>query len=356
MESPCDPLEQHSYLPDELPKIIAPIQPKESKLESQPDDLLFMIIGALAPTHLFLNYTKEYQAYIANLHSLCLVSKRMDMFARPALYRDLRLYSNARVVRLSATLLAHPRLTSYVKSILFFPYRPLEKEPENRIGTIDLTPLRSLQDPDFAYWTSGRNGDKVWMPKITINELVYNLLFKILSRTPALEALYLRLHCIRRPDSNPGKCLDRLKADTQFRQQVDLQNRLLLDFCEGPSRPNLPNLKTVGVLGGEEYACKSLPFPFRPDPDSPEYREFIWLFRSFLGSPNLQEVCWAQLDRTTNGSTNFWDMPLLFEYRTRGVPLSHDSELNSHYLVFDLFRSRLTSNLSAKATGRCPEA
>ncbi|KAH8755707.1 hypothetical protein F5883DRAFT_686543 [Diaporthe sp. PMI_573] len=289
-------LEQYSYLPDDLPttnplpEIMAPFQPDRSKLELLPDELLVMIIEALVPTHFALKYTKDYQAHRDILHSLCLVSRRMDIFARPVLYRDLRLYSNARLVRLSGTLLICPRLTSHIKSILFFPHRSNIRKD---IATVDLRPLRHLQDSDFAYWTQGKNTAKVKMPENTRDELGYNLLFKILLQTPGLEALYLRLPEHGWPDSH---CLRRLKADDQFIDQLESQAQLYKDFCEEFSPIDLPMLKKVGVLGGE--------------PEWGPNVEFIPLFKSLFRSPDLHEVFWAQLD-PVHVPTDLWDFPLL---------------------------------------------
>lgn len=317
-KSPRHPFEQYSYLPDDLPtaehlhESMPPFQTDKSKLELLPDELLLLTVEALGPVGSVIKYTKDYQACRANLRSLCLVSKRMDVFARPVLYRDLRLYSYERAARLSATLLTSPTLTSYVKSILFSPPQRFRDRPEHIIRLVDLRPLRFLQDPDIAYWTRGGTEDKVRMSQCTVEELIYNLIFKVLSRTPALEALYLKLH------SDGGRpiaeCLRRLGVDDQFMQQVDLQRRLLVDFCKGSSRPNLPNLKTVGVLGTEGTWSG--------------YRLFVELFRSFFRSPNLQEVHWAQLDHVTHGPTDLWVAPLEANwYQTYSYPRTHDSEL-----------------------------
>lgn len=172
---------------------------------------------------------------------------------------------------------------------MFFPYREWELKD---IRAIDLRPLRSLQYPDLAYWTKVRTEAKVEMPETTRTELVYNLLVKVLSWTPALEALYLRLRGRQR--LNPS-CLRRLNADNQFIEQLDLQAQLFDDFCEGLSLPELPNLKTIGLLGGE--------------PEWEPCCDLIDLFQSLFGSPDLHEVVWAQLD-PSHDPTPIWQYPL----------------------------------------------
>lgn len=288
---------------------MAPFQPDKNKLQMLPDELLLLTVEALAPAGSVLKYTKDYKASRASLRSLCLVSKRMDGFARPVLYRDVRLYSYARAVRLSSTLLTYPMLTSHVKSILFSPPQPYQERPQDQVSILDLRHLGFLQDPDIEYWTEAI----VRMPQCTMEELVYNLVFKVLSRTTALEALYLKLHSEDGHYNSEG--LRRLGGDAEYMQQVDLQRRLLVDFCEGSSRPNLPNLKTVGVLGGIESSWSS-------------YYTFTELFQSLFKSPNLQEVHWAQLDHAMHGTTMLWISPFEADwYEDRPEPSTHHSEL-----------------------------
>ncbi|KAG8160897.1 hypothetical protein KVR01_009161 [Diaporthe batatas] len=270
---------------------IAAFPPGESLLELLPSEIHLEVFKHLAPAHFTLKYTKDHQAHRAALRNLCLVSKKMDALARGELYSDLRMYSIDRAIRIFAMLLTNPQLTGHVKSILLFPsQKPTRKDSL----FVDLTPLRSLNDPDFAYWTTGGDLARVEMPAITGDKMVYNLLYKTLSRTPALQAVYIRL-----PGDYPHGYAPH--ADQRVtRGSLDLSKQLdglRLDT----SISKLPRLKTVGILGGGSVLRKSLVF-----------EDLIRVFQSLLRSPNLVEVSWVGLTRDPSWmTTKFWDAPLL---------------------------------------------
>lgn len=218
------------------------VQPGESMLESLPNELLAMAVAQLAPADSSLENTEAYKANKANLRNLCLVSKELEAVARPALYRDVRLYKNITVVRLYAALCANTTLARHVKSVLL----NIPKDPRHGdIGTIDMTPLRPFQDVDYAFWTQGKTKRKCRMPQTTRGELICMLFCKVLSRVPTLESLYFKLPDL---DNIRLECLRNLPFDTQFANQLRWHHHQFRQFIQGNTLPNLSNLKTVGIL------------------------------------------------------------------------------------------------------------
>lgn len=268
---------------------IAAFPEGQSLLERLPDEIHLNIFKHLAPVHSALKNNTDHQAHRAVLHSLCLVSKRMEVFAREELYREVRLYSNERAIRLFVTLLTHPNLIGHVKSILFFP--SMDRQARDTIS-IDLSALQSLNDPDFDYWATLDNPAQVTMPEVTRDKMAYNMLFKVLLQTPNLEALYIRLP---KHHGHRATRVFRRTANAKCKSQLAVQNRLF----ESPPIPALPRLKKLGILGGGLRGN-----------DAPAYRVLVPFFQSLLRSPILDEVCWAGLGRGP-GVPGFWDVPLL---------------------------------------------
>lgn len=333
LDSSCDPSHEPHRQPhcartnnisgdtltaESLQAMAAPHSGK-SQLELLPNELLVITVEAVIPGKLDLKDIAAYRAYKNSLRSLCSVSRTMAAIARPALYRDVRLYSHAAVVRLYATFCLVPMLASHVKSILFCP----PHNPWVCICTIDLRPLCPFQDPDYAFWTRGRTKANIRMPQKTREELVCTIFSKVLSKIPALDALYLKLPELR---PIPSECLKYFPVDPQLMEQLNLQATLFQDFCQGRLLPNLSKLSKVGILEKEAaYNAKGL-------------RE------NLFHSPNLHEVlCVGRVSysgvRMWANTVQDWDMLAMG---------TKDSESNSSYLVTDvliLFYFELTSGL-----------
>lgn len=287
-----------------------------------PNEMIAMSFEALASGSTDITDIPAYRAYQDSLRSLCLVSKSIEAIARPLLYSDVRLINHMALVQLCATFCADPTLANSVKSIFFCSPDDFWK---GEIRTIDLRPLRPFQDPDYSFWANGRTKARTRMPQKTREELVYNLFAKVLSRIPALESLYLKLpKLVRGPGST--KCLERLPADAEFIQQLDLQARRFQDFCEGRSLPNLAKLGTVGMLEGEPaYDCRGL-------------------LESLLRSPNLHQVLFLNPPPPYLRDTCVWYRTLRACYGLTSA--STDSESSSDYPFMHsvLVISILTSN------------
>lgn len=236
-----------------------------------------MVLQELAPPHFSVQDTEAYRANQGNLTSLCLVSKKMEKFARPELYRDVRLYRNLSVVRFYAALCSDPTLAAYVKSILLNPLRYLRRQ----ICVIDFAPLRPFHDADYAFWTAGKGKTEREMPRRTSDQLICTLFSKALSRIPALESLYFKVPFLETVHPN---CLKRLRQNTKFTDQLRLHERLFEEFCQGNTLPNLSTLKTVGILERMPHGYGRKPGPCTK------------LFRKLFCLPHLRGVTWACSD------------------------------------------------------------
>lgn len=297
-------------------------QPGKSRLELLPNELLMITFEALASDNLDIKDFKAYSAYKDSLYSLCLVSKTMAVISRPALYRDVRLYSYVAVVRLCATLQLVPALASNIKSMLLCPP---DDSVDEEICTIDLSPLRRIQDRPYAFWTKGRSKAKVQMPQKSRAELVYILFAKTLSTIPALESLYFKF-----PELHPitSSCLEGLPADPQFMLQLNLQAVLFQDFCRGNFLPNVSELHTVGFLG-----------------TNPVY-DAGGIYQRLLRCPKLHKVLIASYRSGSEESPHLGYWNLL-------ATCSKDSESSSTYWFFVcvLFSTlALTSPVSSTTT------
>lgn len=263
----------------------------QSPLELLPDEIHLNIFEQMIPANTALHYTTDHQAHRAALRNLCRVSKRMGPLGRQALYCELRMYSHEKAIHLLATILRYPRLSAYVKSIIF---HPSQDEERRESVLVDLRSLQSVNYPDFDYWTTGADPSRVRMPEVTRDKMVYNLLVKVLAQTPALQALYIRL-----PKNHARTSAQHFRrtANAKCLRELTRQNQL---FAQA-SPPELPHLKTVGILGGDLhwqkrdslFSCGMVPF-----------------FKSLLRLPGLVEVCWAGLPHE-RGRPELWDAPLI---------------------------------------------
>lgn len=283
-QSPHQPLsEQHNNPAEDLTmagpllEVKAAFQPGKSRLELLPDELLTMVLKELAPADYTVLDTDAYRANQRNLRSLCLVSKKMEMFARPELYRDVRLYRNSAVLHFYAALFSDPSLAAHVRSILL---NPLElRYIKRQIWVIDFAPLHPIPDADYAFWTTSKGKSERNMPRRTSEQLICTLFCKALSRLPALESLYFKVPKLTTVEPN---CLKRLPRNTKFTEQLQLHEHLFEEFCQGNTLPNLPTLKTVGIL----------------DHVPRDYAEWVCaeLFRKLFRMPHLRAVTWACSD------------------------------------------------------------
>lgn len=256
----------------------------KSRLELLPDELLTMVIKELAPADHTVLDTDAYRANQSSLRSLCLVSKKMEMFARPELYRDVRLYRNSSVLHFYAALFSDPSLALHVRSILLNPIE-LRYTERKMIWAIDFAPLHPIHDADYAFWTTGKGKSERLMPRRTSEQLICTLFVKALSRLPALESLNLK---VPRLTAVVPDCPKSIPKKTGFADQLQLHERLFQEFCQGKTLPNLSTVKTVGILEIVPYLNSE--------------RLCAELFRKLFRLPHLRAVTWACSDeRHGNG-------------------------------------------------------
>ncbi|KAJ0115082.1 hypothetical protein J7T55_001491 [Diaporthe amygdali] len=169
-----------------------------SRLEILPIEVLNMVLRELAPAGTDLEGHEAEQKQCDDLLRMCLVSKTMDAVARRLLYQDIRLCRLDAMVYLLATFYRNPSLTGLVRSVFFSPDEEDDDDDVPLACILDLTPMCSHQDPDYAFWTAGRVTAKARMSPMTREQVIYTMFYKVLSRTSALHTVGI-LEDIHRP-------------------------------------------------------------------------------------------------------------------------------------------------------------
>ncbi|KAK2603255.1 hypothetical protein N8I77_009726 [Diaporthe amygdali] len=274
----CDHSEGHSKA-ELAHHSMATIQ-GNSRLEILPIEVLNMVLRELAPAGTDLEGHEAEQKQCDDLLRICLVSKTMDAIARRLLYQDIRLCRLDAMVYLLATFYRNPSLTGLVRSVFFSPDEEDDDDDVPLSCILDLTPMCSHQDPDYAFWTAGRVTAKARMSPMTREQVIYTMFYKVLSRTSALQSLYFKLPSV---SSTIG-----LEHRTRFpytsRRGVHLQKLKILfeEFFLGHAFSSLANLSTVGIL-------EDIHRPMTPSTAG--------LLRKLFSLPGLQKAVWSNLKR-----------------------------------------------------------
>lgn len=219
----------------------------QSKLELMPTETLDDIFSYLSHNEVLSSNALDEDAIHANqlaqknMNSLCLTSKRVNSVARPLLFRNITITSAFKLLLLCRALKATAQLGCYVRQISF---EIMLKETELWDS---LTPPFSQ---DMNLFMNGfelvPHHDKVAISNLYFDHVLSSSFFEVLSRTPRVHHLVLRMQPTTRETRDEGFSYRRDNIYQPFFRRV--QEAVKSPRTNGYTE-FLPRLRTLRLLG-----------------------------------------------------------------------------------------------------------
>lgn len=200
---------------------------------AQPSNADSSLLGAL-PDELLVEIFEQFPfynlAHTATFHSLCLVSKRIDLIARPYLFKNIEIRSTAKLVRLHRTIARNQHLCEHIKDLTIQFYITDQLRP-------------AVREKLRAYWYQlvGKTGSKTSLSTLEDCELIGILCSELLAGAINLSSLMMNINSDRHP--NFSAFFDRVSRPTRPASTAEFTVFL-------PQLKNL-TLKSIGAISVE---------------------------------------------------------------------------------------------------------
>lgn len=169
-------------------KMAQPSNTDSSLLEALPDELLVEVFEQLVYDKNQLTWRDDDAAHTPTFHSLCLVSKRIDIIARPYLFKQIHIEHAGTLVMLYTTISGNQHLVGHVTEIDL----DIDLDKITELNPADREKLR-----DDCY----QHTKDFWpeKPELSANEcdLIGILCYKLLAQAVNLSSLVMRIHRCR---------------------------------------------------------------------------------------------------------------------------------------------------------------